>query len=42
MFITDTGGVIIGEFKQDRLTKVYATTENESRTGILPREIAPT
>ncbi|CAD8091168.1 unnamed protein product [Paramecium primaurelia] len=41
LFITDTGGFILGEFKQDRLIKVYATTENESRTGILPREIAP-
>ncbi|CAK59186.1 unnamed protein product (macronuclear) [Paramecium tetraurelia] len=41
LFITDTGGFILGEFKQDRLVKVYATTENESRTGILPREIAP-
>lgn len=41
LFVTDTGGFILGEFKQDRLVKVYTTTENESRTGILPREIAP-
>jgi hypothetical protein len=24
-----------------RTSQVYATTENETRTGILPREIAP-
>lgn len=41
LFITDTGGLIVGEFKSDRLNKVYITSENESRTGILPREIAP-
>ena len=42
IFITDSGGIIIGVFKSDRLYQVSATTENEQRSGILPREIAPT
>ena len=32
----------MGDFKNDRLKRVLATTETEERSGILPREIAPT